>query len=79
MQIETVMQQLENTSYVTSPLYSESWLRSFVSYVERNNDYLNLTLDNEEDFIDALKEVSIEKYEQCEVRNVTKVKLNTKS
>lgn len=71
MQIETVMQQLENTSYVTSPLYSESWLRSFVSYVERNNDYLNLTLDNEEDFIDALKEVSIEKYEQCEVRIVT--------
>lgn len=58
MQIEDVMQQLENTSYVTSPLYSESWLRSFLSYVERNNDYLNLTLDNEQDFIDALKEVS---------------------
>lgn len=57
-QIENVMQKLENTSYVTSPLYSESWLRSFLSYVERNNDYLNLTLDNEEDFIDALKEVS---------------------
>lgn len=63
VQIEDVMQQLENTSYVTSPLYSESWLRSFLSYVERNNDYLNLTLDTEEDFIDALKEVSDE--HQC--------------
>lgn len=59
MQIETVMQKLENTSYVTSPLYSESWLRSFISYVERNNDYLNLTLDTEQDFIDALKEVRV--------------------
>ncbi|XP_053687905.1 patched domain-containing protein 3 [Sabethes cyaneus] len=57
MQIEELMQSLENTSYITSPLYSESWLRSFVSYVERNNDYLNLTLDSEQAFIDALKEI----------------------
>jgi hypothetical protein len=58
MQIEDLMQKLENTSYITSPLYSESWLRSFISYVDRNNDYLNLTLDSEQAFIDALKEVS---------------------
>jgi patched domain-containing protein len=57
MQIEELAQQLENTSYITNPLYTESWIRSFVSYVERNNDYLNLTLNNEQDFIDALKEV----------------------
>lgn len=57
-QIEELMFSLENTSYITSPLYSESWLRSFVSYVDRNNDYLNLTLDSEQSFIDALKEVS---------------------
>lgn len=57
MEIETVMQKLENTSYITSPLYSESWLRSFLSYMERNNDYLNYTLGTEEGFITALKEV----------------------
>ncbi|ETN66903.1 hypothetical protein AND_001302 [Anopheles darlingi] len=57
MQIEELMQSLENTSYVTSPLYSESWLRSFISYVDRNNDYLNLTLDSEQAFIDALREI----------------------
>lgn len=53
------MQTLENTSYITTPLYSESWLRSFVSYVDRNNDYLNFTIDNEQSFIDALREVRI--------------------
>lgn len=58
-QIETLMQTLENTSYITTPLYSESWLRSFVSYVDRNNDYLNLTIDSEQSFIDALREVCI--------------------
>ena len=58
MQIEETLQKLENTSYVTSPIYTESWLRSFLSYVERNNDYLNLTLDSEQAMIDALKEVN---------------------
>lgn len=58
MQIEETMEELENTSYVTSPIYTESWLRSFLSYVDRNNDYLNLTLDDEDSFISALKQVS---------------------
>lgn len=58
MQIEETLQELENTSYVTSPIYTESWLRSFLSFVERNNDYLNVTIDDEPSFIDALKEVS---------------------
>lgn len=56
-QIENLMQTLENTSYVLTPLYTESWLRSFLSYIERNNDYLNLTLDTEQNFLDVLKEV----------------------
>ncbi|XP_055372503.1 patched domain-containing protein 3 [Condylostylus longicornis] len=56
-EIEEFTQKLENTSYVTSPLYTESWLRSFLSYVERNNDYLNVSIDTEESFIDALKEI----------------------
>lgn len=55
-QIEELTFTLENTSYVTSSLYTESWIRSFRSFVDRNNDYLNLTIDDEQSFIDAVKE-----------------------
>ncbi|CAD7011709.1 unnamed protein product [Ceratitis capitata] len=55
-QIEELTRTLENTSYVTSSLYTESWIRSFRSFVARNNDYLNLTIDDEQSFIDAVKE-----------------------
>ncbi|GLH02013.1 Patched domain-containing protein 3 [Gryllus bimaculatus] len=43
-QIENLTQTFENTTYISSPLYTESWLRSFVGYVKRNQDYLNLWL-----------------------------------
>lgn len=56
--IEYLTEKLENTSYVTSSLYTESWLRSFLSFIERNNEFLNVTIDNEDDFINALKEVN---------------------
>lgn len=59
MQIENFTQTLENTSYVSNTLYSESWLRSFLQYVERNNDYLNVSIATETDFIAALKDVNI--------------------
>ncbi|KAB0795639.1 hypothetical protein PPYR_12478 [Photinus pyralis] len=55
-EVEHLTQTFENTSYVSGSLYSESWLRSFLSYVEHNNDYLNITIDNENDFLSALKE-----------------------
>ncbi|KAG8237793.1 hypothetical protein J437_LFUL015070 [Ladona fulva] len=32
-QIETLTQTFENTSFISSPLYTESWLRSFVGYL----------------------------------------------
>lgn len=57
-EVETLTQKLENTSYISNSLYTESWLRTFVNYVSRNNDYLNVTIDNEVDFIKNLKEVS---------------------
>lgn len=55
-QIEDLTMRLENTSYVTSSLYTESWLRSFLSIMSAN--YENTTIDNEVDFIAALREVS---------------------
>lgn len=56
-QYEYLTEKLENTSYVTSSLYTESWLRSFLSFIERNGEFLNATIDTEEDFIAALKQV----------------------
>ncbi|XP_039747229.1 patched domain-containing protein 3 isoform X1 [Pararge aegeria] len=56
-EVETLTQRLENTSYISNSLYTESWLRTFVNYVERNNDYLNVSIDTEEDFIHNLKEL----------------------
>ncbi|XP_070065886.1 patched domain-containing protein 3 isoform X2 [Drosophila virilis] len=55
-QMENLTSTLEHTSYVTSSLYTESWLRSFLSFLDRNNDYLNETIDDEESFIEAVKE-----------------------
>lgn len=61
-QIEQFMERLENTSYVTSSLYTESWLRTFLSFVEdKDNGIPNMTIDTELDFIAALREVSEEK------------------
>lgn len=56
---EQLTLDLESTSYVSNSLYTESWLRSFLSFIERNNDYLNVTIDTEEEFIRVLKEVSV--------------------
>jgi hypothetical protein len=56
-QVENLTQTFENTTYISSPLYTESWLRSFVGYVHRNQDYLNVSIDTEESFINTLKEV----------------------
>lgn len=55
-QIENLTSTLEHTSYVTSSLYTESWLRSFLTFIDRNNDYLNATIDDEQSFIDVVKE-----------------------
>ncbi|XP_030375300.1 patched domain-containing protein 3 [Scaptodrosophila lebanonensis] len=55
-QIENLTRTLEHTSYVTSSLYTESWLRSFLSFMDRANDYLNVTIDDEQSFIEAVKE-----------------------
>ena len=58
--MEDLLSRLENTTYV-DPLYTESWLRSFLDYVERWKDYpdyYELEIGNEQSFIKALKNVS---------------------
>ena len=56
--LEKILAALENTTYI-APLYTESWLRSFVDYVERWKDYpdSDLNVDNEQAFIKTLEEV----------------------
>lgn len=58
-EVEKLTQTFENTSYITNSLYTESWLRSFLQYVDRNSDYLNISLKTQKDFMDALEEVCI--------------------
>jgi hypothetical protein len=56
-QVENLTQTFENTTYISSPLYTESWLRSFVGYIHRNQEYLDVSIDTEDSFIKTLKEV----------------------
>lgn len=55
---ENLTQSLESTSYVSHSQYTESWLRDFLKYAEESRE-LNVTIDNEADFIHHLK-VTIE-------------------
>ncbi|XP_048522309.1 patched domain-containing protein 3 [Dendroctonus ponderosae] len=55
-QIENLTRTFENTSYITNSLYTESWLRSFLQYVDRNADYLNISINSRKNFMEALEE-----------------------
>lgn len=55
--VENLTQTFENTSYITGALYTESWLRSFLQYTDRNSDYLNVSINNEATFLAELKKV----------------------
>ena len=57
--METLLQQLENTTYI-DPTYTESWLREFVDYIDRNQEYDDtLDISNEENFISTLEQVNM--------------------
>ena len=59
--IEELLQALENTTYI-DPVYTESWLRSFLDYVDRWSDYPDydqLKVEDEQSFIGTLQNVRI--------------------
>ncbi|XP_026677786.1 patched domain-containing protein 1-like [Diaphorina citri] len=56
-QIENLTKTFEASSFISAPLYTESWLRSFVSYVRRNQDFLNVTIDTREGFLKTLNDL----------------------
>ncbi|KAL4113456.1 hypothetical protein QTP88_017073 [Uroleucon formosanum] len=53
-EIENLTKTFENSTFISSPLYTESWLRSFVNYVNRNQEELNVTIDTRETFLQTL-------------------------
>ncbi len=57
-QVETITQALENSTYIDSKV-TQSWMRDFLDYVDRNREYadINLDIDTEEDFAYTLKNV----------------------
>lgn len=58
-EIEKLVETFESTSYVTSSLYTESWLRAFLTFLDSNQEFLNITINSEQDFIDAIRTVNI--------------------
>lgn len=49
--------QFEGLSFSGGPLYTESWLRAWLGFLERNQDYLGINITNEEEFCSHLKEL----------------------
>ena len=54
-EIENLILRIENSTFVGG--FSDSWLRSFLGYIDRNKDYLDLDVSTEEKFVKILKEV----------------------
>ena len=55
--IEKLMETFENSTYVAETL-SQSWLRDFLSFVERNKGYytdIDMSIETEADFVRTLK------------------------
>ncbi len=50
------LESLENTTFI-DPTYTESWLRDFLDYVDRNKDYVPIDISTEAKFIQSLNEV----------------------
>lgn len=57
--MENLTSALESTIYISTPIYTESWLRSFLSYISGNGDYLNVSISTEDSFISTLKDLWI--------------------
>lgn len=69
-QIENLTKTFEKSSFISSPLYTESWIRSFVNYVNRNQEELNVTIDTKESFLETLNDVRIKTYLNFKPHNV---------
>ncbi|XP_069953397.1 patched domain-containing protein 3-like [Cherax quadricarinatus] len=49
--------KFEKLSYSGGPIFTESWLRSWLAYTDRNQEYLGINITSEEDFCSHLGEL----------------------
>lgn len=56
-QLMDLHQEFENLTYVAGALYTESWLRAWLGFLDRNQEFLELNVTTEEDFIANLREI----------------------
>ena len=57
MDIESIMQRFENNSYI-DPTFTESWLRDFLDFVRRTEEYgAPIDVSDEKSFIEQLTQV----------------------
>ncbi|CAG0887174.1 unnamed protein product [Cyprideis torosa] len=56
-EVESVISQMENTTYVAESLFTDSWLREFMPLVESNKLWYDINIDTEEDFIYNLEDL----------------------
>lgn len=59
--MEQLLRDFEATPYIDRT-YTESWLRDFLDFVERNRDYSDIDISDELKFISTLEEVSGDNY-----------------
>ena len=54
--LELILERFENSSFV-DPSYTESWLRDFLDFVRRSEEYEPIDISDEKKFITQLTEV----------------------
>ena len=59
-QILKLHEQFEDLDIVAEKIYTESWLRGWYDFIDKNNDFIKVDLSNETDFVVKLQEVSIQ-------------------
>jgi hypothetical protein len=57
--LELILQRFENSTFV-DPSYTESWLRDFLDFVRRSEEYEPIDISDEKKFITELTEVGKE-------------------
>lgn len=71
-------QKMENSTWVAGPLYTESWLRAWLGFLDRNSEYLDLNITNEEEFIYNLRDYYLTGPNNPFIQDVTFNEDNTK-
>ena len=56
--IEYIMQRFENSTYIDST-FTESWLRDFLSFIQRSEEYAPIDVSDEHKFIEQLTQARL--------------------